>query len=147
MTTVDRPQFCIGAVVVHDGHLLLIRRGRAPEAGRWSVPGGRLEHGETMAAGVAREVAEETGVAVECGELAVLVERVHDTGHVVIADFFATAAPGPRPDPVAGDDADDARWVALDEVGDLDLVEGLFDVLADLGVVPIEPFGAACSNR
>ena len=130
-----RPQFCIGAFVVDDGRILMIRRGTEPEAGRWSVPGGRLELGETMADGVEREVFEETGVAVRCGALATLVERFHDIGHVVIADFHAEAVDGSAV-PVAGDDASEAAWVPVGELGSLDLVSGLFDVLLAQGIAP-----------
>ena len=121
--------------MIDDGRLLMIRRGTEPEAGRWSVPGGRLELGETMADGVEREVLEETGVAVRCGELATLLERFHDTGHLVIADFHA-APIGPATRPVAGDDASEAAWVDVDQLGALDLVSGLLEVLVEQGLVP-----------
>lgn len=130
-----RPQFCVGAFVVHGGRLLMIRRGTEPEVGKWSVPGGRLELGETMAAGVEREVLEETGVAVRCGGLATLVERFHDTGHVVIADFHAEPVAGSA-EPMAGDDASEAAWIPVDAIGSLDLVSGLLEVLTAQGIAP-----------
>ena len=61
-----RPELCVGAIAVEGGRLLLIRRGRGPAQGRWSVPGGRLERGETLAEAVVREVAEETGLEAVC---------------------------------------------------------------------------------
>lgn len=113
----------------------MIRRGTEPEVGKWSVPGGRLELGETMAAGVEREVLEETGVAVRCGDLATLVERFHDTGHVVIADFHAEPVAGSA-EPMAGDDASEAAWIPVDAIGSLDLVSGLLEVLTAQGIAP-----------
>jgi 8-oxo-dGTP diphosphatase len=122
-----RPELCVGAVVVDAGRLLLVRRGRPPSAGLWSVPGGRVEHGETLAEAVRREVAEETGVAVEAGELVGFVERIDGARHQVIFDFRARAS-GAR-DPRPGDDAAEAAWVALDQVELLALVDGMAEFL------------------
>lgn len=131
----ERPELCVGAVVVDAGRLLLIRRGRPPSAGLWSVPGGRVEHGETMAQAVSREVAEETALEVACGELAGWVERIDGARHQVIFDFHAVAAA--TRDPVPGDDAAEAAWVALDAVERLPLVEGLAEFLRRHGVLPL----------
>jgi ADP-ribose pyrophosphatase YjhB (NUDIX family) len=117
----------VGAVVVADGRLLLVRRGRPPGVGAWSVPGGRVEAGERLAAAVAREVAEETGVEVTCGELLGWVERIGEGHHFVILDFACTAVGAPEP--VAGDDAAEAAWVPLPDVPALPLVDGLLDFL------------------
>ena len=72
------PRSCVGAVVVVDDRLLLIRRGTAGRQGEWSVPGGRVEPGETLAEAVVRELAEETGLEGVCGELVGWVERIDD---------------------------------------------------------------------
>jgi ADP-ribose pyrophosphatase YjhB (NUDIX family) len=122
-----RPQLCVGAVVAVEGRLLLVRRGHAPGAGEWAVPGGRVELGETLAEAVVREVAEETGVEVRCGDLLGWVERVGDGHHFVILDF-ACEAVAVR-EPVAGDDADEAAWVPLADVPALPLVDGLREFL------------------
>jgi ADP-ribose pyrophosphatase YjhB (NUDIX family) len=120
-------------IVVRDGALLLVQRGAAPGLGKWAVPGGRVEFGETVRETVAREVREETGVTVTVGDFAGWVERIGDEGnHFVILDFFA------RPDPpdqmlVPGDDAADAAWVPLTEVRTVDLVDGLLDFLVEIG--------------
>lgn len=128
-----RPQLCVGAIVIRDEHLLLIRRGQAPGEGLWSFPGGRVEAGETLAEAVVRETAEETGITVVCEQLVGWVERFTDTDHFVILDFRAT--PLDRADPKAASDAMDARWVPLWGVSELDLVDGLLDFLVDHQVI------------
>ena len=126
---------CVGAVVVENDQLLLIRRGRGPAQGQWSVPGGRVERGETLAEAVVRELAEETGVVGVCGELLGWVERIDDEIHFVILDF--RVIPLEDADPVAGDDAAEVAWVPLGEVSDLDLVEGLAEFLHDQGIIEL----------
>jgi 8-oxo-dGTP diphosphatase len=125
---------CVGAVVVEDGRLLLIRRGRGPAHGEWSVPGGRVEAGELMAEAVVRELAEETGLEGVCGELIGWVERVGESHHFVILDFAVTLL-DPDADPVAGDDAQEAAWVPLHEVAEFQLVEGLAEFLHDNQII------------
>lgn len=127
---------CAGAVVRDAaGRLLLVRRGRPPERGRWSLPGGRIEPGETSARACAREVREETGVEVAVGPVVGVVERAAPGGGVyVITDHLATPVAGPA-DPVAGDDADDAAWIAPDELEHLPVVTGLLAALRDWGVL------------
>lgn len=131
----ERPQVCVGAVAVDEDRLLLIRRGHAPGAGEWSVPGGRVEFGETLAEAVVRELLEETGLEGVCGELVGWVERVDAEFHHVILDFH-TVVLDPEP-VVAGGDAREARWVPLHEVAELALVEGLAEFLADNGVIEL----------
>src|SRR5437764_5618481 len=101
-----RPEVCVGAVAVSGDRLLLIRRGHGPGAGEWSVPGGRVEMGETLAEAVVRELAEETGIEGVCDELIGWVERIGDDYHYVILDFGVTVLDAT--DPVAGDDAAEA---------------------------------------
>lgn len=131
----SRPLVCVGAVAVDAGRLLLVRRGRPPAAGQWSIPGGRVEGGELLAEAVVRELAEETGLAGVCGELVGWVER-HDPDHgthYVILDFHVDVLEGGRP--VAGDDAVEARWVPLADVAALDLVDGLAEFLHEHGIL------------
>lgn len=130
-----RPEVCVGAVVVDDDELLLVRRGNAPAAGMWSVPGGRVEPGETLAEAALRELEEETGVEGVCGPLLGWVERIDGEHHHVILDFTVTVLD--RQEPVAGDDALEAAWVPLGEVAELPLVEGLVEFLHQHGVVEV----------
>jgi 8-oxo-dGTP diphosphatase len=133
MSEVTRPELCVGAVVVDVDRLLLIRRGRGPGIGRWSVPAGRVETGETVGEAVVRELREETGLDGLCGPLLGWVERIEDDHHHVILDFVVEVL---EPlEPVAGDDAAEARWVPLHEVAELELVDGLAEFLHENGVL------------
>jgi len=125
----------VGAIAVDEDRLLLVRRGHGPAAGEWSVPGGRVEAGETLAEAVVREVAEETGLEGVCDELVGWVERVSDEGHFVILDFRVTVLD--PAEPVAGDDAAEAAWVSLGEVAELRLVDGLAEFLHQHGVLRV----------
>ena len=129
------PEVCVGAIAVHDGRLLPVRRGRGPAAGEWSIPGGRVQAGETLAEAVVRELAEETGVEGVCDALVGWVERIGPDHHFVILDFAVTVLePG---EPVAGSDAAEAEWVALEEVSHRRLVEGLAEFLHEHGIIPV----------
>jgi 8-oxo-dGTP diphosphatase len=124
---VKPPQVCVGAIVVVEERLLLVRRGRQPGAGEWSVPGGRVEPGETLAEAVVREVGEETGLEGVCGGLVGWVERIGADHHFVILDFWVTLLDDREP--VAGDDAAEVEWVPLSEVAERRLVDGLAEFL------------------
>jgi 8-oxo-dGTP diphosphatase len=109
----EAPLVGVGAVVVSGGRVLLVRRGREPLKGHWSLPGGLIEIGESLHAGVAREVQEETGLLVEPVELIELLDRIHRDGervrfHYVIADYLCRVKGG---DLKAASDADAVRWV------------------------------------
>jgi 8-oxo-dGTP diphosphatase len=130
-----RPEVCVGAIAVDEGRLLLILRGHGPAAGWWSVPGGRVESGETLAEAVVRELAEETGLEGVCDQFVGWVERIGVGYHYVILDFQVTVL---RPDnPVAGDDAAEAQWIGMDDVADLALVDGLAEFLHDHGILDV----------
>jgi 8-oxo-dGTP diphosphatase len=130
-----RPEVCVGAIAVDNDCLLLVRRGRGPAAGEWSVPGGRVEGGETLAEAVVRELLEETGVEGVCGELVGWVERIGAGSHHVILDFRVEVLA--EQEPVAGDDAAEAAWVPLPDVAELRLVEGLAEFLHEHGVLDV----------
>lgn len=109
----EAPLVGVGAVVVDEGRVLLVRRGTEPMKGHWSLPGGLLEVGESLAAGVIREVREETGLTVEPVELIELLDRIHREGervryHYVIADYLCRVVDGALQ---ASSDADAVRWV------------------------------------
>ncbi|HET9255083.1 MAG TPA: NUDIX hydrolase [Pseudonocardiaceae bacterium] len=126
---------CVGAVVFdEDGRLLLIRRAQEPGRGRWSVPGGRVEPGETDHQALIREVAEETGLTVE---IIRLLGRVHRNapGDAVfdIDDYLCRPAGGAL---AAGDDAEQARWCDASALASLPLVPGLLDALTHWQALP-----------
>ena len=109
----ETPLFGVGAVIVESGRVLLVRRGQEPLKGKWSLPGGMLELGESLLSGVAREVREETGLEVEPIELIELLDRVHREDnrvryHYVIADYLCRVVGGSLQ---AASDADAVRWV------------------------------------
>jgi ADP-ribose pyrophosphatase YjhB (NUDIX family) len=109
----ETPLVGVGAVVVDQGRVLLVRRGHEPLKGQWSLPGGGLEVGESLTAGVVREVSEETGLTVEPLELIELLDRIHRDGervryHYVIADYLCRVVGGELK---AASDADAVRWV------------------------------------
>lgn len=125
----------MGAVAVRDECLLMIRRGREPEMGRWSLPGGRLERGETVAEAVLRELTEETGLVGLCGPMLGWTELIGRDHHAVVLDFAVTIVDDG--DPQAGDDAAEAAWVPLWRVSELDLTEGLAEFLADHEIIEL----------
>ena len=130
-----RPEVCVGAIAVAEDRLLLVRRGHGPAAGVWSVPGGRLEVGETLAEAVLRELAEETALEGVCDGLVGWVERMGLDHHYVILDFAVTILE--PTEPRAGDDAAEAEWVPLDEVAHRRLADGLAEFLHEHGIVPV----------
>jgi 8-oxo-dGTP diphosphatase len=129
---------CAGAIIRDPhGRLLLIRRGREPGLGLWSLPGGRVEHGETPAEAAVREVREETGLEVEPGPLIGSVDRPGPAGTTYrIDDYACTVISG---DLTPGDDAADARWCTDADLRCLPLTHGLLAALTHWQVLPLPP--------
>jgi ADP-ribose pyrophosphatase YjhB (NUDIX family) len=116
------PLVGVGAVIVHDGRVLLVQRATEPALGRWSIPGGLIEVGEALTEAVVREVLEETGLEVEPVELIELLDRIHRDGnriryHYVIADYLCRIAGGTLK---AASDAAAVRWAERTEWNRLD---------------------------
>jgi 8-oxo-dGTP diphosphatase len=115
----DHPVVGVGAVVVRDGKALIIKRAHEPRKGEWSLPGGLLDLGESLADAVRREVREETGLDVELGPIIETFDRVHrdEAGriryHFVIVDYVCWSPSG---EALAGSDAEAVAWVRADEI-------------------------------
>ncbi|MGH6942649.1 MAG: NUDIX hydrolase [Geminicoccaceae bacterium] len=128
-----QPVIGVGVVVWHGERVLLVQRARPPRQGQWSLPGGGLRLGETLAEAARREVMEETGLEVDLGEIVAtidLIERSDDRRvryHYVLIDFVAEAR-GAKLHP--GDDAADARWFDQRQIEGLDLWSETVRVIA-----------------
>ena len=130
-----RPEVAVGGVAVRDGLLLLVRRGRGTGQGRWSLPGGRVEPGESLAEAVARELSEETGLTVQVGGLCGIAERRGADYHYVICNHWVTVPAGAQA--TAGDDAAAIAWVDRDELASIDAVPHLQQWLDAHGVMAL----------
>jgi 8-oxo-dGTP diphosphatase len=126
---------CVGAVCINDGTLLLIQRGQPPAQGMWSLPGGRVEPGESAVDAVVREVREETGLDVRViREVGTVVRDAPGGNRYVIEDFLVAMTRDSEPR--AGDDASDVGFFDADAMAQLPLTTGLLTALADWGVWP-----------
>jgi 8-oxo-dGTP diphosphatase len=134
----DHPFVGVGVVVVRDGQMLMVKRGKEPYKGKWSIPGGGIELGETLYEGARREVLEESSVKVE-------IERVLDTVdeifrdeegrvkyHFIDIDVLGRYVGG---ESKAQSDAAECRWVALKEIERLDIPSNLWDMLKRNGII------------
>jgi 8-oxo-dGTP diphosphatase len=128
----DTPLVGVGAIIVEDDRVALVKRGHAPLQGNWSIPGGVLEIGETLRKAAVREALEETGLAVQPGELLGVFERVipDEQGkmryHYVLIDFLCRRVAGELR---AGDDADEVRWFRREELAGLGLARETEEVI------------------
>jgi len=128
----DYPRVGVGAVILHEDNVLLVRRGKSPSFGKWSLPGGLVELGETTREAIAREIVEECAIKIRIVDVAGVIDRIvkDDAGrvryHYVLVDYLA------YPDSMdvqAGSDAAEAQWFALDRVAELDTTPGLLDMI------------------
>jgi 8-oxo-dGTP diphosphatase len=133
----DAPRVGVGAVILDGDRVLLVKRGQAPSLGKWSIPGGLVHLGESIADAVHREVLEECGVRIRILELCGVIDRVRHAPadgaadarvhyHYVIIDYLAAIESG---EPRAGSDAAEVRWVPIDAVETYDTTDGLADMV------------------
>ena len=128
----ETPLVGVGAIIIENDRVVLVRRGHPPLEGKWSIPGGVLEIGETLRKAVVREAVEETGLTIEPGELLGVFERVlpDEQGrfryHYVLIDFLCHRLSGNL---LAGDDADEVRWFRQSELEKLELARETEEVI------------------
>ncbi|MCD0420058.1 NUDIX hydrolase [Rubrivivax sp. JA1024] len=126
------PQLAVSAAIFREGRLLLVRRARMPGKGLYSLPGGRVEFGETLEQAIVREVAEETALPIEivglAGRREVLPSAASAAGHYVIMVFAARWAGG---EAQLNEELDDARWIAPADLASFPTTEGLADLVED----------------
>ena len=127
MSSTAGPICCVGAVLVRNQKILLIQRKNSPAKNLWSIPGGRLNQGESWQAAVEREVREETALVASCGSLIGWVERKYDDRRYLIADFQIEADNLEEASP--GDDAIDLVFASRRQLGELELTPGLIGFL------------------
>jgi len=129
----DRPLIGVGAIIVEDNRVVVVRRAHEPLKGQWSVPGGVLELGETLHSGAAREALEETGLVVEVGEVLEVFDRIMRDGygrvqfHYVLIDFLCRRVSGELR---AGEDASEVRWVTAEELKNFPIADSAQAVLS-----------------
>ena len=122
-----QPVAAVGAVILDRDRVLLVKRAHEPLKGEWSLPGGVVEIGERLEAALAREVAEETGLAIEIGPIVEVLDRIHTAPdgrvafHYVIVDYVCR--PSGEVEPTRGSDAEDARWVNIADLESYDVTE------------------------
>jgi mutator protein MutT len=128
----DRPIVGVGAVIVEDGRVLVVKRATQPAIGQWSIPGGVVEVGETLRQAVVRETQEETGLLVEAGDMIGVFDNIFRDPegcaqyHYVLVDFLCRRQGGEL---LAASDASAARWVSAEELEALQLVQNTENVI------------------
>jgi len=121
----EKPVVGVGAVIIKDGKILLVKRGNEPNKGKWSIPGGLVNTGESLEDALKREIMEEVGFEIEVDDVVCVSEEIFRDGngvkyHYIVIDFFVDVIGGKLR---AGSDAVDAKWVKLNEIDSLDVVD------------------------
>jgi len=146
----DHPRVGVGAVVLREGLVLLVRRGVAPARGLWAIPGGGLRLGETLQEGAEREIFEETGIVIRAGAPVFTCDSFERDGegrirfHYVIVDMIADYVSG---DVKAADDALDARWFSPAEIRNLSATKTTLKLLRQIGFMPPDASGDEAPSR
>jgi 8-oxo-dGTP diphosphatase len=135
----DQPVVGVGAVVIKDGKVLLVKRGVPPNKGIWAIPGGSLKLGETLQEGAEREILEETGITIKAGDPFYSFDFFERDGHgrirfhYVIVDMKGDYISG---DVQGADDALDARWISPEELNDLPVSKNTLKILESMRFIP-----------
>ncbi|MDA8123881.1 MAG: NUDIX hydrolase [Deltaproteobacteria bacterium] len=135
----DSPRVGVGAVVLKEGRVLLVRRGVPPNCGLWAIPGGGLKVGETMREGAEREIREETGITIRAKEHVYTGDLVDRDAagrvrfHYAVIDYAGEYVCG---EVKGADDALEARWVSPEELADLPATKTTLQILRELGFIP-----------
>ena len=132
------PRVGVGAIVIHEGRILLVKRGVEPSRGLWAIPGGTLNLGETLQQCAAREILEETGITIKVGNCVYVFDFLErdDSGkikfHFVVVDFAGQYLSG---EPKGADDAEDARWLKPEEFSSLPVAKNTLAALKEIGFI------------
>jgi ADP-ribose pyrophosphatase len=132
------PQLAVGAFVVKENQVLLVKRNHPPSQGQWTIPGGRVKLGETLQEATEREVKEETGITIKALHPVYTVDFIQRDNHgntqfhYVIVDLVADYVSGT---PTAGDDASEARWVRAGDLKNLPASDSTLEALNKLGLL------------
>lgn len=122
------PQVAVGIILFNSNNeVLLIKRGKPPSAGLWTLPGGKVKYNESLEQACIREMLEETGIEIQLAKLIEVVERIKEGFHYVIMDYLASQTG--NNDPVPGSDAVDAQWISPDEFTNYETTEGLLPII------------------
>ena len=133
----DAPRVAVGAVVLHDNRILLVKRGKAPARDEWAIPGGSVELGETLQAAAEREIFEETGITIKARKVIFTFDTIIKEGdrtrfHYVILDLSADYLAG---EPKAGDDVLDAAWFDPAQLKKVAVNTRTLELLAQIGFI------------